>query len=587
MKRDEHPATPIRYLSLFSGIEAATVAWAPLGWVCVGVAEIENFPLRVLAHHYPNVPKLGDITKITEADIAALGRIDVMVFGSPCQDMSVAGKRKGMLNADGTVTRSGLFFAAFNIFQWARKHSGCRFALWENVPGAYSSSQGRDFTSVVELLAGLDDVAVPVNGWGTEGCALGDNGLLEWACLDAQWFGVAQRRRRVFAVLDTGDWSSRAPILLERQSMRGDFAPRRETGQDVAGTITSSFGRRGGQPDCGSTPGLLQPTVLPGSRTGGAELGIDRSPTLTCNHEAPIVAGTLTCGAKSAGSATQQDAEAGLLVPVIGFNAQQDPDSWIERSGPLAVNGTQAQAVAISSLTPGETQRRRIYGVDGVAPCLSSEEGRGHGVPTVLAFSCKDHGADATIELAPTMRAMGHAASHANAGGQLAVCITGDVTHCLKAEGFDASEDGTGRDQPIVTAFKSGQSEAAGGIFTTVEFAPTLQAQNNGSTAVPAIQYGMAVRRLTPTETERLQGFPDGYTAIPIKKYARKRVTKLRPESMWAQIDGNWWLLAADGPRYKSHGNSFAVPVVAWIGHRIDAVMRANFAHEREIARVA
>lgn len=280
--------------------------------------------------------------------------------------------------------------------------------------------------------------------------------------------------------------------------------------------------------------------------------------------------------------------------------------------------------MAISSLTPGETQRRRIYGVDGVAPCLSSEEGRGHGVPTVLAFSCKDHGADATIELAPTMRAMGHAASHANAGGQLAVafvqntrdevrlmngdgqivgalsaqpgmkqtcyvatCVTGDVAHCLKAEGFDASEDGTGRGQPIVTAFKSGQSEAAGGIFTTVEFAPTLQAQNNGSTAVPAIQYGMAVRRLTPTETERLQGFPDGYTAIPIKKYARKRVTKLRPESMWAQIDGNWWLLAADGPRYKSHGNSFAVPVVAWIGGRIDAAMRAGSMHEREIGGVA
>jgi DNA (cytosine-5)-methyltransferase 1 len=269
MKRDELPATPIRYLSLFSGIEAATVAWAPLGWVCVGVAEIENFPLRVLAHHYPNAPKLGDITKITEADIAALGRIDVMVFGSPCQDMSVAGKRKGMLNADGTVTRSGLFFAAFNIFQWARKHGGCRFALWENVPGAYSSSQGRDFASVVELLAGLDDVAVPVNGWGTEGCALGDNGLLEWACLDAQWFGVAQRRRRVFAVLDTGDWSSRAPILLERQSMRGDTAPRRETGQDVAGTLSSRTTGGGGLGTDFECMGGLQPTVLPCARAGG------------------------------------------------------------------------------------------------------------------------------------------------------------------------------------------------------------------------------------------------------------------------------------------------------------------------------
>lgn len=97
MKHDALLAAPIRYLSLFSGIEAATVAWAPLGWVCVGAAEIENFPCAVLAHHYPSVPNLGDITKITEADIAALGRIDVMVFGSPCQDMSVAGKRKGRL----------------------------------------------------------------------------------------------------------------------------------------------------------------------------------------------------------------------------------------------------------------------------------------------------------------------------------------------------------------------------------------------------------------------------------------------------------------------------------------------------------
>ena len=271
-------------------------------------------------------------------------------------------------------------------------------------------------------------------------------------------------------------------------------------------------------PDCSS------PLYCLAHGQGGAELAIDRSPTLTCNHEAPIIAGDLT---------------------PIAFDSRQDCVSSTEVFGSLGSSSPQAQAIA---------------------------------------FSCKDHGADATIELAPTMRAMGHAASHANAGGQLAVCITGDVTHCLKAEGFDASEDGTGRGQPIVTAFKSGQSEAAGGIFTTVEFAPTLQAQNNGSTAVPAIQYGMAVRRLTPTETERLQGFPDGYTAIPIKKYARKRVTKLRPESMWAQIDGNWWLLAADGPRYKSHGNSFAVPVVAWIGGRIDTAIRANSGHEREIA---
>lgn len=554
MKRDALPATPIRYLSLFSGIEAATVAWAPLGWVCVGVAEIENFPCAVLAHHYPSVPNLGDITKITEANIAALGRIDVMVFGSPCQDMSVAGKRKGMLNADGTVTRSGLFFAAFNIFQWARKHGGCRFALWENVPGAYSSSQGRDFASVVELLAGLDDVAVPVNGWGTEGCALGDNGLLEWACLDAQWFGVAQRRRRVFAVLDTGDWSSRAPILLERQSMRGDFAPRRETGQDVAGTITSSLGRRCGQPDCGSTPGLLQPSVLLSARAGGAELAIDRSPTLTCNHEAPIVAGDLSA---------------------IASDSRQDCISSTEVFGALGSSSPQAQTIAYA-IQAGALRTNPNSGPDGVgvqAHIAYTLEARAE--VQAIAFSCKDHGADATIELAPTMRAMGHAASHANAGGQLAVCITGDATHCLKAEGFDASEDGTGRGQPIVASVSLRGREGGATAEMGGDLAGTLRASGGGGDKAHAL-IGMAVRRLTPTETERLQGFPDGYTAIPIKKYARKRVTKLRPESMWAQIDGNWWLLAADGPRYKSHGNSFAVPVINWIGRKIQSTMEAS-----------
>lgn len=504
MKRDAFTAAPIRYLSLFSGIEAASVAWAPLGWVCVGVAEIDKFPCAVLAHHYPNVPNLGDITKITEADIAALGRIDAMVFGSPCQDMSVAGKRKGLLNADGTVTRSGLFFAAFNIFQWARKHGGARFAVWENVPGAYSSNQGRDFASVVEFMAGLDDVAVPAHGWGAEGCALGDNGLLEWACLDAQWFGVAQRRRRVFAVLDTGNWASRPPILLERESLRGDFAPRRETGQDAAAaTLRSSDG---GSDVDHAVGGHLQPVVLPGARAGGAELGIDRSPTLTCNHEAPIVAGAL-------GSSSPQ-------AQAIAFDTYNQ-----------TVTGDVTQTLCSRGDSPG---------------------GVSHLVPAI-AFSCKDHGADATIELAPTMRAMNSVHSNQNAGGQLAVCVTGDVTHCLKAEGFDASEDGTGRGQPIVTAFKSGQSEAAGGIFMTEEFAPTLQAQNNGSTAVPAIQYGMAVRRLTPIECSRLQGFPDQYLGSTI--YRGKP--------------------PADGPMYKALGNSFAVPVVAWIGRQIQRAAEA------------
>jgi DNA (cytosine-5)-methyltransferase 1 len=223
----------MRYLSLFSGIEAASVAWRPLGWQPVAFAEIEPFPCAVLAHHYPEVPNLGDVTKITDEQIAALGPIDLVVGGSPCTDLSVAGKRAGLAGK-----HSGLFFELIRIFNAARTLCGARFMLWENVPGIYSSNAGLDFGRVVSEMAGCD-IPVPADGWGTEGVALGDAGLVEWCVLDAQWFGVPQRRRRCFALLDTGDWWNRPPVLLEPDSLRGDSPPRREAGEEVAGTLAS------------------------------------------------------------------------------------------------------------------------------------------------------------------------------------------------------------------------------------------------------------------------------------------------------------------------------------------------------------
>lgn len=158
------PLKIMRYLSLFSGIEAATVAWHPLGWQCAAVAEIEPFPCALLAHHYPDVPNLGDVTQITEDQIAALGHLDVIVFGSPCQDLSVAGKRAGLEGA-----RSGLFHDAIRIVGYARQHNGLRYALWENVPGAFSSNKGADFGVVVSELAGLPSIDVPPPGLGDGG----------------------------------------------------------------------------------------------------------------------------------------------------------------------------------------------------------------------------------------------------------------------------------------------------------------------------------------------------------------------------------------------------------------------------------
>lgn len=239
----------IRYLSLFSGIEACSVAWKSLGWQCVGFSEIEPFPCSVLQHHYPNIPNLGDVTKITEQQIADLGEFDVLVFGSPCQDLSVVGSRKGL--QDGT--RSNLFYEAMRIFDYARKHNKCRFALWENVPGAFSSNKGADFAKVVGEMAGLHDITTPSHGWGNTGVALGENGLLEWRVLDAQYFGLAQRRKRVFAILDTGNWQDRPPILFEQESVRGDSPPSRTQGCEVTaitrdGITTAVYGLDSQQP---------------------------------------------------------------------------------------------------------------------------------------------------------------------------------------------------------------------------------------------------------------------------------------------------------------------------------------------------
>lgn len=265
----------MRYVSLFSGIEAASVAWGPLGWQAVAVSEIEPMPCSLLAERWPGVPNLGDVTKITEERIAALGPVDLVIFGSPCQDLSIAGKGAGLEGK-----RSGLFYDAIRIIGWLRRNNGLRFALWENVPGAFSSNAGRDFAEVVGLMAGLDAVAVPPKGWGNEGAAVGAEAMVEWSTLDAQWFNLAQRRRRVFALADFGDWTRRPPILLEPEGLRGDSAPSRGAREDVAATLTARA--KGGceGPDA-ARGGHLQPVAFGGGNQSGP---IDVSTALTANE---------------------------------------------------------------------------------------------------------------------------------------------------------------------------------------------------------------------------------------------------------------------------------------------------------------
>ncbi len=469
----------MRYLSLFSGIEAASVAWSQLGWEPVAFCEIEKFPCAVLAHHYPNVPNLGNVQGVTQADIEALGHIDVVVFGFPCQDLSVAGKREGLADGTGRATRSGLFWDAMRIVRWSR----ARWAIAENVPGLFSSKQGRDFAAVVGDMAGTD-CDIPDAGWANTGAVVGSDGLVEWSVLDAQWFGLAQRRKRVFLVRDIGDWRRRPPVLFEREGLQGHPAPSREAGQGVANALTDRPDRGGGNSEGQRLIQELSGTL--GSHTSG---GLGGSDIDGSGAYIPEVSPAMKArDAKGASSDGEWPAE---IAPTL--NAHFGTKQGLENQH---IDGGCGLFV---------THSLRAEGFD------ASEDGTGRGIPLVTAFSVKDHGADAG-EIAPTLRSGGHDKSHANGG-------------VMPAVAFDWQSGGDSRG---------------------LDPKDTAQLQR---CQTPALHSGMVVRRLTPRECERLQGFPDDYTLIP---YRGKD--------------------AADGPRYKALGNSMAVPVMGWLGKRIALV---------------
>jgi DNA (cytosine-5)-methyltransferase 1 len=543
----------MRYLSLFSGIEAATSAWHPLGWECVGVAEIEPFPSKVLRHHYPNVRNLGDVTKLTEMDVAELGPIDVVVFGSPCQDLSVAGKRKGLAGA-----RSGLFFTAMQIITWSRLWCGTRFALWENVPGAFSSNKGADFAAVVDELSGLAGTEPPPKGWGTEGCTAGPEAMVEWSTLDAQWFGVAQRRRRVFALADFGDWAGRQPILLEPQGVRGDTAPSRKAGESVTHTVApclTSSGR--GVDRTGDTRGQdAVVAVCPTLRAGGNKTGGDRPPGTdvdTCESLIPCTAHTL----RGEGFDASEDGtgRGTPLVPVAFLH--------VNKGRPAGRQSTHTEMVtveldAIPTLTTDGHQQSAICFDTTQVTSAANRSNPKPGYPNIVAFDAAH--TTSGVQYAYYSHDFAHDRITDPRGVNPALTANASASGNLNVLAFHSNA------QPDQMQFDPNTSAAMTcSQYPAVAFSVALRGRQGGATAElggevgnclrasggggdkPHVLAAMQVRRLTPRECERLQGFPDDHTLLPGK--------------------------APDGPRYKALGNSMAVPVMRWIGRRIDLAL--------------
>ena len=483
----------MKYGSVCSGIEAASKAWEPLGWKPAWFSEIEPFPSAVLAHHWPEVTNLGDMTKIAEA--VSAGEVeapDVLVGGTPCQAFSIAGLREGLSDDRGQLTLSYVELA--NAIDAKRRERGEpeSIIVWENVPGVLSSKDNA-FGCFLAGLAGESSELQPSGGkWTHAGCVSGPQRVIAWRVLDAQFFGVAQRRRRVFVVASARKGFDPAEVLFEFDSVRRDSAPRRETQKAVAALTARGVGTCGADDNQAQAGHLIAQCAngdvshtLKGEGFDGSEDGTGRG--------VPVVA--------FGGGNTAGHIDVATACTAHGIRLDFDTETF-------AVHGTQDP----------DTNRE-----------LAHTLGRNNGQENAcIAFSYKDNGADATSDLSPTIRAGNHDKSHANSGQPPAIAY----------------------------AFKAGQGAKAGGIGYAEEQSPTLTSASSGTNLAPAVMHGIAVRRLTPIECERLQGFPDNHTLIG-----------------WRGKDA---AECPDGPRYKAIGNSMAVPVMRWIGERIAAALPAE-----------
>ena len=495
----------MRYISTFSGVEAASVAWGPLGWEPAAFAEIDPFPGAVLAERYPGVPNLGDITKVDWKRWR--GKCDLVVGGSPCQSFSVAGKREGLKG------ESGLMWEYVRCVREVRP----RWLLWENVPGALTSERGEAFRC---LLSSLDDL-----GYG-----------LAWRILDAQFFGVAQRRRRVFLV---GRLGERPPacVLFEPDCLRGDTPSSKQKRQELAA-------RAGRGPACaGFKAGA-------GAAAGGIGFGEETSPTVTAGESGTNRAPAVLC---DSGCLNGWDVQSKRVFPEDGtapalpsgtnegMNIQPSVPAFAQNSrDEVRIQGDGTLSGALSA-SPGMKQTTYVCetartGSNGLGAGESDVAGT---LDTAMSLAVAIDGGPSTKVsegVCHTLRRGGEGGTHDAA----AVTQYGEELAGTLSARFDSSPCAD-RGQNVVCL---GDDNAKASC--DVDMAGSLKC---GGSAPIAGSPAMVVRRLTPRECERLQGFPDDWTRIPW----RGRPAEECP----------------DGPRYKAIGNSMAVPVMRGVGERI------------------
>jgi len=530
-----------------SGIEAASVAWHSLGWTPVGFSEIEPFPCAVLAHHFPKVTNYGDMSKFRDWSIRA-GDIDLLVGGTPCQSFSVAGLRQGLNDPRGNLMLTFLAIA---------EHLKPKWILWENVPGVLSSNGGRDFASFLGALGQL--------GYG-----------FAYRVLDAQWCrthghprAVPQRRRRVFVVGCLGDQRSAAKVLFESESLQRYSAKGKATRQGTASdveagvgsgcdgglpsrrgkhltfsapissTLNASFADKQGLEDQHALNGAPCFVIdVPDITTVDARNNVDRGDSqqldrlIPCWWDGKNIASTLTSSLDDQRMPDKNNFGA-VLQPVPFVKAKRaqsttDNETWVEgvvapTQNAFDVGDARATTAILFENHPNDS---RVTGPHDVAPSCVSRYGTGGGnVPLVV----------------PAVAIQGTVIGRQdhNGPGGWGCSDTGEMYTLTSQDTHAVAFQQNTRDE---VRLMNGDGQIAGALASE----SGMKQQNYLASTT------MQVRRLTPTECERLQGFPDGWTAIPWKKKSADD--------------------CPDGPRYKALGNSMAVNCMEWIGQRINAI---------------